>query len=82
MDLEPLVSVVQVLPREFWDDPLLRPMPPFEGATLMFEADPRDPRLEQLNPDVLAMLVFVHQVVDDSFGKSERLFVFRLHDPN
>lgn len=77
---EPLVGVVQVLPRSFWDDPALRPMPPFEGAELVLEAiSPQDPRLGDLNPEVMGQLVFVHQVVDDAFGKVERLFVFRLH---
>lgn len=70
---------MQVLPRQFWDDPALRPMPPFEGAELVLEAvSPHDPLLAELNPAAMSQLVFVHQVVDDAFGKAERLFVFRL----
>ena len=77
---KPLVSIVQMLPRQFWEDPGLRPSPPFEGAELVVDAVvPHDPVLEEINPEVLDQLVFVHQVVDDAFGKVERLFVFRLH---
>lgn len=78
----PLADIVQQVPRQFIDDPRLRPMPPFEGCTLVAEwlehAEEAD--LSQFNEEVWPMLVMVHQVCTGSFGQpdAQRLFVFRM----
>lgn len=78
----PLADIVQQVPRQFIDDPRLRPMPPFEGCTLVAEwlegAESAD--LGQFSEEVWPMLVMVHQVCTGSFGQPEvqRLFVFRM----
>lgn len=76
----PLAMIVQKIPFDMRDEERLRPMPPFEGATLVGQFHTDGEAIARLNPDVVPMCVFVSQVADDAFGQTVELrwFVFRM----